>query len=231
MNEVLIKDIPISERPIERLMEYGVDSLSNEELLSIILKTGTKNNSVKKLSINILQKYNNITNLKDININDIMKINGIGKVKAIELIASIELGKRVYTNAYKEKIKISNSYDIYTYFKTKLKDKKQEHFYVLYLDNKNKIIENKLLYVGTINKSVVHPREIFKNAYLNSASYIVCIHNHPSGDPHPSKEDILLTKNLKEIGKLNNIPILDHIIIGDVSYYSFFEEGIYEEKI
>lgn len=231
MNEVLIKDIPISERPRERLMEYGVDSLSNEELLSIILKTGTKNNSVKKLSINILQKYNNITNLKDININDIMKINGIGKVKAIELIASIELGKRVYTNAYKEKIKISNSYDIYTYFKTKLKDKKQEHFYVLYLDNKNKIIENKLLYVGTINKSVVHPREIFKNAYLNSASYIVCIHNHPSGDPHPSKEDILLTKNLKEIGKLNNIPILDHIIIGDVSYYSFFEEGIYEEKI
>ena len=160
-----------------------------------------------------------------------MKINGIGKVKAIELIASIELGKRVYTNAYKEKIKISNSYDIYTYFKTKLKDKKQEYFYVLYLDNKKKIIENKLLYVGTINKSVVHPREIFKNAYLNSASYIVCIHNHPSGDPHPSKEDILLTKNLKEIGKLNNIPILDHIIIGDVSYYSFFEEGIYEEKI
>lgn len=231
MNEVLIKDIPISERPRERLMEYGVDSLSNEELLSIILKTGTKNNSVKKLSINILQKYNNITNLKDININDIMKINGIGKVKAIELIASIELGKRVYTNAYKEKIKISNSYDIYTYFKTKLKDKKQEYFYVLYLDNKKKIIENKLLYVGTINKSVVHPREIFKNAYLNSASYIVCIHNHPSGDPHPSKEDILLTKNLKEIGKLNNIPILDHIIIGDVSYYSFFEEGIYEEKI
>lgn len=231
MNEVLIKDIPISERPRERLIEYGVDSLSNEELLSIILKTGTKNNSVKKLSINILQKYNNITNLKDININDIMKINGIGKVKAIELIASIELGKRVYTNAYKEKIKISNSYDIYTYFKTKLKDKKQEYFYVLYLDNKNKIIENKLLYVGTINKSVVHPREIFKNAYLNSASYIVCIHNHPSGDPHPSKEDILLTKNLKEIGKLNNIPILDHIIIGDVSYYSFFEEGIYEEKI
>lgn len=231
MNEVLIKDIPISERPRERLIEYGVDSLSNEELLSIILKTGTKNNSVKKLSINILQKYNNITNLKDININDIMKINGIGKVKAIELIASIELGKRVYTNAYKEKIKISNSYDIYTYFKTKLKDKKQEYFYVLYLDNKKKIIENKLLYVGTINKSVVHPREIFKNAYLNSASYIVCIHNHPSGDPHPSKEDILLTKNLKEIGKLNNIPILDHIIIGDVSYYSFFEEGIYEEKI
>ena len=106
-----------------------------------------------------------------------------------------------------------------------VKDLKQEHFYVLYLDNKKNIIEKKLLFVGTINGSVAHPREIFKYAYLNSASFIVCIHNHPSGDPTPSQEDIDLTNHLIDIGKLNNIPILDHIIIGDSKYYSFFEEG------
>jgi DNA repair protein RadC len=227
MNKLLIKDIPKEERPRERFIKYGVTSLSNEELIAIILKTGTKNISVKEISLKILKKYKDISNLNDININDLMKIDGIGEVKAMELISSIELGKRVCS--YKKKI--SNSYDIYMYYRNLLNNKMQEYFYVLYLDNKKKIIENKLLYVGTINKSIAHPREIFKNAYLNSASFIVCVHNHPSGDPTPSKEDELITNNLIEIGKLNNIPILDHIIIGNKSYYSFFEERIYEEKI
>lgn len=231
MNKLLIKDIPKEERPRERFIKYGVTSLSNEELIAIILKTGTKNISVKEISLNILKKYKDISNLNDININDLMKIDGIGEVKAMELISSIELGKRVCSYKNKDKKKISNSYDIYMYYRNLLNNKMQEYFYVLYLDNKKKIIENKLLYVGTINKSIAHPREIFKNAYLNSASFIVCVHNHPSGDPTPSKEDELITNNLIEIGKLNNIPILDHIIIGNKSYYSFFEEGIYEEKI
>ena len=231
MNKLLIKDIPKEERPRERFIKYGVSSLSNEELIAIILKTGTKNISVKEISLNILKKYKIISNLNDININDLMKIDGIGEVKAMELISSIELGKRVCSYKTKDKKKISNSYDIYMYYRNLLNNKMQEYFYVLYLDNKKKIIENKLLYVGTINKSIAHPREIFKNAYLNSASFIVCVHNHPSGDPTPSKEDELITNNLIEIGKLNNIPILDHIIIGNKSYYSFFEEEIYEEKI
>ena len=217
MNKLLIKDIPKEERPRERFIKYGVSSLSNEELIAIILKTGTKNISVKEISLNILKKYKDISNLNDININDLMKIDGIGEVKAMELISSIELGKRVCSYKTKDKKKISNSYDIYMYYRNLLNNKMQEYFYVLY--------------VGTINKSIAHPREIFKNAYLNSASFIVCVHNHPSGDPTPSKEDELITNNLIEIGKLNNIPILDHIIIGNKSYYSFFEEEIYEEKI
>lgn len=225
MNNILIKDIPINDRPRERLIKYGVENITNEELLSIILKTGTKEKSVKDIALQILKEYKSINNMKNITINKLSKINGIGIVKSIELIASIELGRRVYTSNNIDKIKVNTSKDIYDYFNELLKDKLQEHFYVVYLDNKKKIIDNKLLYVGTINGSVAHPREIFKYAYLESASFIICVHNHPSGDPTPSKEDITFTNNLIEIGKLNNIPVLDHIVIGNNTYYSFFEEG------
>ena len=225
MNNILIKDIPKSERPRERLIRFGAKNLSNEELISIILKTGTKESSVKELSTNILAKYRDISNLKDLEINSLTSIKGIGKVKAIELIAAIELGRRVYLDKNIEETKIRGSEDVFNYFNDLLKDKKQEHFYALYLDNKKKVISKKLLYVGTINGSVAHPREIFNMAYLVSASFIICVHNHPSGDPSPSKEDVVFTNNLIEIGKLNNIPILDHIVIGNNCYYSFFEEG------
>lgn len=225
MNNILIKDIPKSERPRERLVRFGAKNLSNEELISIILKTGTKESSVKELSTSILSKYSDISNLKDLEINSLVNIKGIGKVKAIQLIAAIELGRRVYLDKNIDEVKIRGSEDVYNYFNDLLKDKKQEHFYALYLDNKKKVISKKLLYVGTINGSVAHPREIFKMAYLVSASFIICVHNHPSGDPNPSKEDIVFTNNLIEIGKLNNIPILDHIVIGNNCYYSFFEEG------
>ena len=225
MNNILIKDIPLNERPRERLVKYGVKNISNEELISIILKTGTKEKSVKELSNMILSKYSDISNLKELEIQDIMKIKGIGKVKAIELIASIELGRRVYIDKNIDELKIKGSIDVYDYFNNLLKDKKQEHFYAVYLDNKKKVITKKLLYIGTINGSVAHPREIFKTAYLVSASFIICVHNHPSGDPSPSNEDIVFTNKLMEIGKLNNIPVLDHIVIGRNCYYSFFEEG------
>ena len=225
MNNILIKDIPLNERPRERLVKYGVKNISNEELISIILKTGTKEKSVKELSNMILSKYSDISNLKELEIQDIMKIKGIGKVKAIELIASIELGRRVYIDKNIDELKIKGSIDVYDYFNDLLKDKKQEHFYAVYLDNKKKVITKRLLYIGTINGSVAHPREIFKTAYLVSASFIICVHNHPSGDPTPSNEDIVFTNKLIEIGKLNNIPVLDHIVIGRNCYYSFFEEG------
>lgn len=225
MNNILIKDIPVNERPRERLVKYGVKNISNEELISIILKTGTKEKSVKELSNMILSKYSDISNLKELEIQDIMKIKGIGKVKAIELIASIELGRRVYVDKNIDELKIKGSIDVYNYFNDLLKDKKQEHFYAVYLDNKKKVITKRLLYIGTINGSVAHPREIFKTAYLVSASFIICVHNHPSGDPTPSNEDIVFTNKLIEIGKLNNIPVLDHIVIGRNCYYSFFEEG------
>ena len=226
MNNILVKDIPILDRPRERLLKYGVINLSNEELLSIVLKNGTKNESVMSLSYNILKSINNITNLKDISINKLTKINGIGEVKAITLIAAIELGRRVYQEQNNIKVLLNDSKLIYNLLHDELYDKKQEYFIVLYLDNKKYLIEKKILFIGTINYSTVHPREVFKYAYLYSSSSIIIVHNHPSGDVLPSKNDINLTKTLIEIGKINNIPIIDHIIIGNNNYYSFYLEGM-----
>ncbi|MBR2138127.1 MAG: DNA repair protein RadC [Bacilli bacterium] len=213
-----------SERPRERLLNDGVESLSNEELLSIIIKTGTKNISVKELSRNILKELNNINDLKDITINKLINIKGIGKVKAIEIIASIELGKRVYIQNNKEEVTLNNSSKIYEYFKNIFINEKQENFYAIYLNTKSKLISYKLLFKGTINTSCVHPREIFKYAFLESAYSVVVIHNHPSGDPTPSKMDDELTQVLFNIGKVMSLPILDHIIIGNNKYYSYYEE-------
>lgn len=226
MNNVLIKNLPDNDRPRERLMNVGVKNISNEDLISIILKTGTKNKSVKELSNIVLSTYKGINNMRNIEVNTITKINGIGKVKALELIAAIELGRRVYYEKQVVNRRITNSNDIYEFFYNMLSNLKQEHFYALYLDNKKNIIDKRLLYIGTINGSIAHPREIFKNAYLMSASFIVCVHNHPSGDPNPSKEDINITLRLKECGKIMGIELLDHIIIGNNKYVSLKEKGI-----
>ena len=225
MKKVLIKDIPILDRPRERFIKYGVNNLSNEELLSIVLKNGYKDYSVKDISNNILKNIKDITELKYKSINELTKIKGIGKVKAITLLSSIELGKRVYQDKDNIDIKLNSSKLIYNYIKNKLKYKKQEYFYVLYLDSKKYLIDEKLLFIGTLDKSNVHPREIFKYAYLNSSKSIVLIHNHPSGDTLPSKEDILFTNNILEISKIMGITVIDHLIIGNNNYYSFYDNN------
>jgi len=221
-----IKNMPTEERPRERLVKYGADALANEELLSIILKTGTKKYSSKEVAGNLLSKIKNIQNLKEISINNLKEIEGIGTVKAIELKAIIELGKRIYEDiTYEEIVKCTTPNNIVRHFNYLFKDKKQEEFYVLYLDKKKKLLGKKRLFIGTSDTSLSHPREIFKEAYLLSSSYIICIHNHPSGDASPSKDDELFTKKIKEIGALHAIPILDHLIIGKDNYYSFFENN------
>lgn len=225
MKKVLIKDIPILDRPRERFIKFGVNNLSNEELLSIVLKNGYKDYSVKDISNNILKNIKDITELKYKSINELTKIKGIGKVKAITLLSSIELGKRVYQDKDNIDIKLNSSKLIYNYIKNKLKYKKQEYFYVLYLDSKKYLIDEKLLFIGTLDKSNVHPREIFKYAYLNSSKSIVLIHNHPSGDTLPSKEDILFTNNVLEISKIMGITVIDHLIIGNNNYYSFYDNN------
>ena len=221
----LIKDIPILDRPRERFIKYGVINLSNEELLSIVLKTGYKGYSVKDISNNILKEIKDVTDLKELTINKLIRINGIGEVKAITLLSAIELGRRVYSNKNNIIIKLNNSKEIYNYIKDKLIYKKQEYFYCLYLDANNKLIEDKLLFIGTLNKANIHPREIFKYAYINNSTKIVLIHNHPSNNVLPSKEDIILTKNIIDISKIQDIKVIDHIIIGNTNYYSFYDNN------
>ena len=219
------KNIPDADKPRERLFNYGEENLSNEELISIILKTGNRKYSVKEVSLKLLEKLGDINKLKDIGINSLTKIEGIGLVKAIELKAAIELGKRVYNSNNLVKIEFKSPIDVYNYFIDIVKDKKQEYFYCIYLDIKNKFIDKKCLFVGTINSSMVHPREIFKEAYLLSASKIICVHNHPSGDSTPSKADIDITRKIKEIGLIHGIEVVDHIIIGIGNYYSFHDNN------
>ena len=220
------KNIPESDKPRERLYQYGSENLSDEELISIILKTGTKGISVKEVSLKLLENVGDIRRLKDIGINTLMGINGIGRVKAIEIKAAIELGRRIYIENNKlSGVILNNSLKIYEYFKDLVGNKKQEYFYTVYVDTKGRYIDKKCLFVGTMNNSIVHPREIFKEAYLLSANGIICIHNHPSGDPTPSKEDMMITRKIKEIAMIHGIRLVDHLIVGVNSYYSFYEDN------
>lgn len=221
-----IKNIPINDRPRERLLEKGCSSLSDAELLVIILGSGNKSKDVKEIADSVLSTVKNVSELKNLNYQELIKISGIGKAKACILLALIEFSMRMNQSVSSLNDKIFNRPDIiFEYFKDRLFDEKQEHFYCVYLDSKKKIIANKLLFKGTVDRSLVHPREIFKEAYLLSASSIVCVHNHPSGNVSPSKEDMFLTKMLREIGNLMGIEVSDHIIVGKEEYYSFFENG------
>lgn len=219
-----IKELPINDRPIERLIQKGSDSLSNEELIAILFRTGTKGYSSKDLALNILKNIENVRNLKDITLEQLKQINGIGNTKAAILLAAIELSNRIHQEV--EQIigeKFNHPDIIFNYYKNRLSNKKQEYFYAVYLDTSKRIIKDKLLFIGTINYSLVHPREIFREAYLSSASAIILIHNHPTGNVTPSQNDIDTTKNLIQIGNLLGIQVIDHIIIGKHNYYSFFE--------
>ena len=222
----MIKDIPKNDRPIERLVNNGVESLSDSELLTILIKTGTKQKSAKTLADEILKEVEHIHELKNISLEKLSQIKGIGVTKAASVIASIELGKRINNeNISLNNIKITNSELVFEYYKNKIGDKYQEYFYCLYLNTTKKVIKDKLLFIGTINQSIVHPREIFKEAYLLSASSIICVHNHPGGSIFPSKEDIKLTNKLVEIGNLLGVAVIDHVIVTKDNYYSFFENN------
>lgn len=225
MSNIKISKIPINDRPRERLINSGVESLSNEELLSILLNSGTKNISVKNLSEIILSRAGDIKNLKKLTYHDLLKIKGIGSAKACVVLALIELSKRMNQKIDSfDKIKLLDPKIVFEFYKNKI-DQNQEKFYSIYLDANKRVIKNKLLFIGTVNHSLVHPRDIFKEAYNVNAAFIICIHNHPSGNVKPSKEDINVTNRLKEIGDLMGIKLLDHIIISENKYYSFLENG------
>lgn len=229
MSNYKIKEIPLLERPRERLINVGKENLSDKELISIILKTGLKGKNVNDISLEILNNYK-LSDLKEIRVNDLIKIKGIGKTKATELVAAIELGKRIFLKEENKKIKLDTPKLIWKDSKYLFTGKKQEHFYCYYFDTKQNLIERKLLFIGTSNSSTVHPREIFKEAYKLSASSIICIHNHPSNEATPSKEDIEFTKKIMETGKIQGIPVLDHIIVTESNFYSFYEHNIKDKE-
>ncbi|HKL23125.1 MAG TPA: DNA repair protein RadC [Candidatus Nanoarchaeia archaeon] len=217
-----ILEMEKNSRPRERLQEFGVESLSDAELLAIILRTGTRAENVIDMSNRLIALYG-IDELFNCTISELEKIKGIGKGKAMQLLAVSELGKRIRLKE-KRKEKIKTAKDVFCLFEEKLKYEKQEFFYVILLNTKNNIISIQKISQGILDASIIHPREIFKPAIRNSASRIILIHNHPSGDPTPSEEDLDITKKLKESGELIGIEVLDHVIIGDGRYWSWVEE-------
>ena len=224
---VKIKDLTTLDRPRERLIKYGAKALSDSELLAILLISGNNKYSVKDLASIVLKSCGGLSNLKDINYETLTKIDGIKESKACIILSCMELANRINSNVIDiRKCKLNNSSLVFEYYKNIFKDLKQEHFYCVYLDSSKKVIADKCLFKGTLNYSLVHPREVFKEAYLLSASAIICVHNHPSGNIKPSNQDIEITNNLISIGNLHGIKIVDHIIIGNDKYYSFYENNL-----
>lgn len=215
----LIRELPNDERPRERFINYGVEALSNEELLSILIRTGTKNKSVKDVSMELLREVS-INDFANINYNYLKNIKGIGSVKAITIMCAIEFGKRVYS--FKNLIyKINNSDDLFLYVKDEMSNKLQERFMAVFLNNKAYVIDHKIIFMGTVNYSLVIARDVFREAVKSNATSMLLVHNHPGGSLEPSYDDIEITRNFIEIGKLLEIPVMEHIIVGNNNYYSF----------
>ena len=221
---MLIKDLPECEKPRERMLEYGVENLSNVDLSSIILRNGVKDISVKEVAINILNNVESINDLSSLGVRELSNIKGVGPVKAITLLASIELGKRVSIKEAKANMSLSNKEKIHEVFKKFFINENQEKFLAIFLDNKKCLINYKILFIGTNNASIAHPREVFMEAIKANASAVVVMHNHPSGNVLPSEEDKNITEKLIQSGHMLGIPLLDHIITNGEEYYSFYDE-------
>ncbi|WP_143315655.1 DNA repair protein RadC [Clostridium sp. HBUAS56017] len=225
-NNLKISDIPSNERPIEKLMNFGADTLSNQELLAIILRCGTKGQNILNLSGKILSEVHGLNGILNVTYDDIKRIKGVKTVKASQVLALAELFRRFNTLKADNKITINSPKDIADMLMIEMANLNQEILKLIILSTKNKIIKIKDVFKGTLNSSLVHPREIYCEAIKNSGASIIICHNHPSGDPNPSEEDINITLRIKECGNIIGIKLLDHIIIGDRKYSSLKEKGI-----
>ncbi|MDR3214774.1 MAG: DNA repair protein RadC [Bacilli bacterium] len=218
-----LKKLPQCIHPREKALKHGINSLSEVELLALILRSGSKEKNVLELAQIVINKIGGLNNLKDINYEELIKIRGIGQCKALEILALNALYHKINIIKIKHLIYANNPQVIYELFSKKYSNIYQEHFIVLALDSKNGIIEQQAIFIGTQNYSLVHPREIFNFLVLKRAISFICVHNHPSGDALPSNEDIEITKTIIKISKIMQIPLIDHIIIGKDCYYSFKE--------
>lgn len=218
----MIKEMPEYERPREKILKNGVRSLSNMELLAIIIKSGTKGKSAIEISTEILNSINSLKDLKDLELLELTKIKGLGNVKAMEILASIELGRRITIEKTNRK-QLLTAIDIFDEYKHDL-EYNTEHFLAVYFDSKCHVICSKEIFKGDIKSTSLNPGEIFKYAIKIGAPALVVLHNHPTGDPTPSKADYEFTESLKDYSYVTDITLLDHIIVGDY-YYSFNEDG------
>lgn len=210
-------------RPRERSMDVGMNNLSDQEVLAIIIRSGYREHTAIDVSMNLLNRYGSLKNISQLTVEDLCKIKGIGIDKSIMLKAAFEIGKRSKFEKL-EKKQILSSKDASLVLENNLRGLNKEHFIILMLNTKNFLLGVETVSIGSLNSSIVHPRELFKSAINKSAAAIILAHNHPSGDATPSREDIEVTKRIKSGGQLLGIDVIDHIIIGDNCYYSFKEE-------
>ena len=221
----MVRDLPEEERPREKLIRRGAAALSDTELLAILLRTGTPSVSVLHLAEEVLAKYQDkgLVSIMNVSPQEIASIHGVGLAKAATIVAAVELGRRLSTKAAQKLEKIDGPEDVARYASPVLRFEQKEHFLVMLLDVRNHVLAMPTISVGSLTASVAHPREIFREAIRYSAANVILIHNHPSGDPTPSREDVCLTKQMMKAGEIMGIPVLDHIIIANDNFLSLKE--------
>jgi len=221
-----IKDLPAEERPRERFYKLGPQALSNTELLAIIIQSGTHRETALDLSEKLMSWSGGLTELSKSSIEELTEIRGIGRVKAISLLAALELSKRFVTIESEVRPKITSPVDVANLIMQEMRFLDKEYFRIILLNTRSEILKMVNISVGSLDSSIVHPREVFKAALKSSAKAVILVHNHPSGNPQPSSEDIKITKRLIKVGELLGVQIIDHIIIGDKNYISLKEKKI-----
>lgn len=222
----MIKELPVAERPREKMLAKGPEYLSNAELIAIIIRTGTNKKSAITIANEIISQCSDgVSDLFNKTINEFCEIDGVGPSKACQLMAALELSKRAMLPEKRMMLKVTSPEIIFDFFKLKLRHEKVEKFIAVFLNTKNTVIKWDVISVGTLNASIVHPREVFNKAISHNAASLIVVHNHPSGNPSPSREDFLVTERLIEAGKIIGITVLDHIVIGHDAYYSFKESS------
>lgn len=222
-----MKELPESEQPYEKCMKYGPEYLSDAELLAVFIRTGMKGMTSTELAQQLLCEGNkNLLNLYDYSLPSLMRIPGIGKVKAVQLKCIAEISRRIAKSVRIKEVSFDNPALVADFYMEKLRHEKQERFVACLLGSKGRYLGERVLSVGSVNASIVSPRDLFIQALQEQAVSVIILHNHPSGEPQPSREDMQVTKCIAECGKMLQIELIDHIIIGDNKYYSFREKGL-----
>ncbi len=228
MEHKSIKEWPEEERPRERLLKWGADGLSTAELIAIIIKTGSRDKSALELAREVLMHFSSLKEIEDAAVAEFEDIKGIGSAKISQIKAAFELGRRLLQSDKETGLtpqSFKNSREVYEYFRPKFYGLKKERFLCALLDAKNRVFKETVVSEGTLTSSLVHPREVFRDAIKEAAASVLFVHNHPSGDPNPSRDDIDITKRLVETGKVIGINVIDHIVISDGTYLSLMEKG------